>query len=373
MFEDFSHVVTYSKGLRNHSALKYFCGDKLCSAFPTKSARACFIGWGNKDNTSRARKEASQRKVPYYSLEDGFIRSVGLGVDGAESFSLVIDDLGIYYDATRPSRLERILLEHDFAADKELAQKAELAIKLIKEFRVSKYNAVDTEPDFFIEENDRQKILVIGQTAGDMSLAYGFGDTFSTNEMIQAACRENPESEIYVKIHPDVLAGKKKSDLDLKQVPQSCRLITEQVNPIALLEKFAKVYTKTSQMGFEALMLGKECVCFGMPFYAGWGITDDRVDCSRRERALKVSQVFSGAYVLYSRYFNPCLNCESDLIDTIHVMKERSDLKNRSDPIGCLCKRSLEDTFPHKPCSSSQVLKRVKNSIRLNRFFSRHK
>ena len=100
------------------------------------------------------------------------------------------------------------------------------------------------------------------------------------------------------------------------------RVLTRDVNPIALLEKIDKVYTKTSQMGFEALLLGKECVCFGMPFYAGWGLTDDRVECPRRKRKLTVSQVFAGAYILYSRYYNPCIKKETDIIDTIYTIQQ---------------------------------------------------
>ena len=308
-------------------AIKYFWGDKLCFAAHNYGATPCFIGWGNKPNTIKVERAAAQKEIPYFRLEDGFIRSVGLGVQGAASFSLVIDDLGIYYDATRPSRLEKILAEHDFAGDKKLEETAEQAISLIKRFKISKYNATTDLPDSDIADNDRKKILVIAQTAGDMSLEYGLGNSFSTSQIINAALSENPGAEVYLKIHPDVIAGKKKSDLDIKQVPAKCRIITRDINPISLLEKIDKVYTKTSQMGFEALLLGKECVCFGMPFYAGWGLTDDRIKCSRRKRKLTVNQVFAGAYILYCRYYNPYLNKESDIIDTLHTIKKYRDIE----------------------------------------------
>jgi capsular polysaccharide export protein len=42
-------------------------------------------------------------------VEDGFLRSRGLGADLVPPLSLVTDDLGIYYDPTRESRLERLM------------------------------------------------------------------------------------------------------------------------------------------------------------------------------------------------------------------------------------------------------------------------
>ncbi|MGB3209224.1 MAG: hypothetical protein WBB19_00820 [Desulforhopalus sp.] len=332
MLSNFSKVVIFSKGMMNHRAINSFWGDKLCSASEKHDRETCFLGWGNKPNTKKALRAALQNEVPYFRLEDGFIRSVGLGVQGAASFSLVTDDLGIYYDATKPSRLEEILSGHDFSADRELEQKAEQAIDLLIRFKISKYNTTDTLPDGIIAVNDRKKILVVAQTAGDMSLEYGHGYQFSTSHIIDAAFWENPGAEVYLKIHPDVIAGKKKSDFDLAHIPKNCRVITQDVNPIHLLEEVEKVYTKTSQMGFEALLLGKKCVCFGMPFYAGWGLTDDRVTCPRRNRKLTVNQLFAGAYILYCRYYNPFLDKETDIIDTLYTIKRHREIEiaNRS-------------------------------------------
>ena len=47
--------------------------------------------------------------VSVLRMEDGFIRSQGLGSDFHRAASAVLDDLGIYYDAGRPSRLETML------------------------------------------------------------------------------------------------------------------------------------------------------------------------------------------------------------------------------------------------------------------------
>lgn len=289
-----------------------------------------FRGWGRKSTGQFASWCYAKFNGKIRLLEDGFIRSVGLGVDGSPSFSIVEDDVGIYYDATTPSQLENILNTYDFETDTDLMKLANNAIELICKHRISKYNsAPDIEQDYF-DNYGQKRILIVAQTAGDESLHYGLADQFSTDMMIDAAINENPNAAIYLKIHPDALCGKKKSDVDIEMVRKRCILIEENINPISLLEYFDTVYTKTSQMGFEALLLGKKCVCFGLPFYAGWGLTDDRVICRRRVRILKMEEVFAAAYILYTRYYNPYQKRVSDIIDTIHeIVRQRRAQLNR--------------------------------------------
>lgn len=250
-------------------------------------------------------------------LEDGFIRSLGLGVEGSPSFSIVEDDVGIYYDATVPSRLENFLNTHDFEFDLELMQTAKDAIELIKKYHISKYNHAPDIDEFFFPTDGKKRILIIAQRLGDMSLKYGMAEQFSTDKLIHAAHEENPHAHIYLKVHPDVLSGKKHSDIDIEQAKLTCNIICEDVNPISLLKCVDKVYTKTSQMGFEALLLGKECVCFGMPFYAGWGVTSDKLTCKRRTAKRSVEEIFAAAYILYTRYVDPYGKKETDIIGAI--------------------------------------------------------
>jgi capsular polysaccharide export protein len=280
-----------------------------------------FKGWGRKRTGRFALWCHETFGGTITLLEDGFIRSLDLGIKGSPSFSIVQDDMGIYYDATTPSRLEHILQTYDFDSDIALMSKASDAIELIKKHHISKYNhAKDIDKNFFL--SDEKRVLIIAQTAGDSSLQYGRGYEYTTDEMIKKAVEENPDCKIYLKIHPDVLTGKKNSDINIKNIPKDIHIISEDINPISLLKHFIKVYTKTSGMGFEALLVGCECVCFGMPFYAGWGITDDRVSCDRRTRKLSVEEVFAGAYILYTRYVNPYSKKEIDIIETIQTIAE---------------------------------------------------
>ena len=275
-----------------------------------------FKGWGRK-RTGRFAEWCHKRFGGRLTLlEDGFIRSFDLGINGSPSFSIVEDDIGIYYDATAPSRLENILNSYDFAADTSLMADAARAKELLIKHRISKYNnAPDVPDDYFKDEGKR--VLVVAQTAGDASLKYGMLKNYTTDDMIEAAIEENRGAKVYIKIHPDVLSGKKKSDIDIESATRKCAIIEENFNPISLLKHFNKVYTKTSQMGFEALLIGCETVCFGMPFYAGWGVTDDRMKCERRKAKRSVEEIFAAAYILYTRYYNPYRKRPGDIFDTI--------------------------------------------------------
>ncbi len=293
--------------------------------------KSLYYGWGRKKSGLLAIRDARSNGSGFTILEDGFIRSIGLGVNGSESFSMVMDDVGIYYDASMPSKLENILNEYSFSEHAGLMDIAKKAISLIRSMRVSKYNNSGPLPADYFKDSQAEKILIIAQTAGDASLKYGMLKEYTTDEIIKAAIKENPGTPIYIKIHPDVLAGKKKSDVDISRIPKEVKVISEDINPISLLNNFTKVYTKTSQMGFEALMVGCDCVCFGMPFYAGWGLTDDRVECDRRTKGRSLEEVFAAAYILYTEYYNPYTKKPSNVIDTIETIIKYRDRERNTD------------------------------------------
>lgn len=318
-------MIILSHGLKNLPNLNQFL---------SKNNQEIVIGWGNKPNTKKARDYAIKYNLPYWALEDGFLRSVGLGIDGHPPLSLVVDDLGIYYDYSKPSRLEALIM--DAEALQSLLNDASRAIELITEHHLSKYNHIPTAwPANLVVDENRQNILIIDQTAGDMALKYGgvTADTFI--EMVKAAKAENPDATLWIKIHPDVLTGKKQGHLTEYLSDDNVRVLSENINPITLLEKMDKVYTATSQMGFEACLMKKDVVVFGVPWYAGWGLTDDRhVDVAKlrveyRRREASLEEVFAASYLQYCRYLNPYTNERGNIFDVIHYlvdMQRRTEL-----------------------------------------------
>ncbi|MDW7745293.1 capsular polysaccharide biosynthesis protein [Halomonas sp.] len=278
------------------------------------------LGWGLKPTSLKARRLAGQRGIPYISLEDGFLRSWGLGVNGYQPHSLIVDTMGIYYDATRPSDLEQIILEARFSEDE--LKRAEHCMTLIRHYRLSKYNHA---PDRALPPSQQRRVLVVDQTAGDASIHYGLADAERFRSMLEAALDENLEAEILVKVHPDVVAGRKQGHLlDTASQHPRCRLIAEDLNPWCLFDTVDTVHVVTSQLGFEALLAGKRVICHGMPFYAGWGLTDDRTHCTRRNQRRSLLQLFAAAYLRYARYANPYTGQACSLETTIDLIADQS-------------------------------------------------
>ncbi|MBO6936294.1 MAG: capsular polysaccharide biosynthesis protein [Deltaproteobacteria bacterium] len=256
------------------------------------------VGWGAKPNTRRARAIANEAGVPYVALEDGFLRSVMPGVSGEAPLAIVADDLGIYYDATRPSRLERWIADGAFEA-RELDRAAELTSRL-RSTGLSKYNH---QPTLDLGPKTRRRVLVVDQTAGDQSIRLGLCSADFTT-MLRAARDEHPDSEIVVKAHPDVMLGRKNGALGIEA--KGVRWLTVPAHPTSLLAQVDHVYVMTSQLGFEAVLHEVPVTCFGMPWYAGWGLTDDRASVPERrgvERSLE--QLVAAAYLRYARYVDP--------------------------------------------------------------------
>jgi capsular polysaccharide export protein len=277
------------------------------------------IGWGHKSTAARARGIALREALPYLALEDGFLRSVYPGVAGAPPFSIVVDDAGIYYDATTPSHLEN-LLETGGWETPALLKRARRAIDRITKEQLSKYNHAPPL-DKPLPGQGKEKVLVIDQTFGDASVTLGLADADTFKQMLAAALDENPEADLIIKTHPDVLAGKKKGYLtDVGGLSFRVHLLAEEVNPLSLIEKVDRVYTVTSQMGFEALLLGKLVDCFGVPFYSGWGLTHDRQTVGRRTRRRTLEELFAAAYILYPRYINPFTRTAGGIEDVLNYL-----------------------------------------------------
>lgn len=285
------------------------------------------IGWGRKRSGRWAETLAGKAGSGFFLLEDGFLRSMGLGVEGDAPLSLVVDDLGIYYDASRPSRLEGLIRDKYLLAS-HLADARE-AMGLIVQHGLSKYNRNQrVESCGSVFEHDRQHVLVVDQTFGDMAIQYGGASAQSFHMMFEAACREYRDAVIWVKTHPDVLAGKKQGYLTDILKETDIRLISDNLNPVELLRKVDAVYTVTSHLGFEALMQGKHVVTFGLPWYAGWGVSDDRhpkiselQQIGRRTKA-DLLELFAAAYLCYSRYVNPWTGNAGTIFDVIDYLQQ---------------------------------------------------
>ena len=283
------------------------------------------VGWGHKPTAAKARAYAKAKHLPYVALEDGFLRSLDLGVNGAAPVSLTVDPVGVYYDATGPSQIETDIREAQTWFTPEVRDRARRCLDRIVACDLSKYNAAPSVSRGWLEATypecrGKEKILLIDQTRGDASVALGLADESSFRRMTADARAEHPGAAFFVKTHPDVVTGKKDGYLT---AIEGMTVISEPVAPLSFLSEFDAVYAVTSQMGFEALMLAKPVTLYGMPFYAEWGLTQDRgTAVPRRGVARDVVTVFAAAYLKNARYVNPVTGERFELEDAIDFLSD---------------------------------------------------
>lgn len=261
-----------------------------------RNARAdeVVVGWGRKASGRKAVQLAGKAGVPFLLLEDGFLRSVDR--EGSP-LSLTLDDKGIYYDASGPSTLEEQIAEPLNAED---ADRARRLIDDWRRLRLSKYNA---QPDYAGSLPERY-VLVVDQVAGDLSVGSGLADGASFTRMLDCALAENPDATVIVKVHPDVRTRAKAGYFSLMALEAMPRVmvIADACHPVRLIENAEAVYVVTSQVGFEALIWGRPVRAFGMPFFAGWGLTTDELTAPLRRSPVSLEQLVFAALVKYPRY-----------------------------------------------------------------------
>jgi capsular polysaccharide export protein len=278
-------------------------------------------GWGHKPTAAAARQRARRLNVPYVAFEDGWLRSVSAG-PAERPHSLVVDRSGIYYDAGGPSDLETLIAASASNTDPARIARARHGMAMLREQGISKYNEGTwlSETELGLAPGrTRPRVLVIDQTRGDASVDLGGSTADSFRRMLEAAADENPGAEIVVKLHPEVVTGRKQgylADVDRARFV----VVDRTVNPWALIEAVDRFYVVTSQLGFEALMAGRRVSCFGMPFYAGWGLTDDRATTDRRTARPTIEQLFAAAYFDYAVYVNPRTGARVTFEETVAAL-----------------------------------------------------
>lgn len=260
---------------------------QFTSAPPTTSDRPHMV-WAN-----QARDAEGAIRV-----EDGFLRSRGLGAKLVPPLSLVTDDLGIYYDPTRPSRLEELIAQREtLRPDQE--RRAERLVSRLLSDGLSKYNTGQPAPTL----PDGHRILVPGQVEDDASILLGTSGVRTNLELLQTAREANPDAVLIYKPHPDVEAGLREGRIEAEELAD---LILDNCDPASLLPHVNEVWTMTSLLGFEALLRGVQVTTLGAPFFAGWGLTTDlgAVPVRRGARPSLMGLVHA-TLIDYPRYMDP--------------------------------------------------------------------
>ena len=210
----------------------------------------------------------------------------------------MLDDLGIYYDPSRPSRLEHWIGERvKLRADQRA--RAERLIQSLTTQGVTKYNLEGDAPDL----PKGHKILVPGQVEDDASIVKGAGNIRTNLELLRAVRDANPDAVLIYKPHPDVEAGLRAGKADASDLADA---VLEGTSAASILGAVDAVWTITSGMGFEALLRGLPVTTYGAPFYAGWGLTTDLGQVPERRSARPdLAGLVHATLIDYARYYDP--------------------------------------------------------------------
>lgn len=284
-------------------------GASGLETIPSISSSSAFLQWGASESKrrKRLRRNSKNSAAPLFFVEDGFIRSVEIGLKGSPGLSFLIDDLAPYYEAREWSRIE-LTLASEWAISAEQRAEARASIENIRRRRISKYNhAPDYAPIW--QADPRRKILLVDQRNGDQSVSSGLASASTFREMVSDATgMEN--SLVILKRHPDATIGNMASYFSAGNLGPllshpSVTFHDDEINPYSLFDAVDEVWCVTSGMGFEALIAGKRVKVYGAPFYAGWGLTEDRLKLDWRRRTIRsLEEIFYCAYLARSVYFN---------------------------------------------------------------------
>ena len=282
--------LAYGMRLWKRRPLAQFFGEGAGVRFAAQPSEKVTLSWASRaDQTPQAAR-----------VEDGFLRSRGLGAALTPALSLVADDRGIYYDPSRESGLEAIVNAGPPPGGPE---RAAHLIAAIRAAGVTKYNlgGASTLPP----RDGRPRILVPGQVEDDASILLGAGAEKTNLALLRRVRADNPDALVIWKPHPDVLAGLRPGAVADDDLAGLADHIADG-DPAALLGQVDAVWTITSTLGFEALLRGVPVVTLGAPFYAGWGLTRDlgRVPLRRRAHP-DLNALAHACLIAYPRYRDP--------------------------------------------------------------------
>lgn len=263
-------------------------------------------------------------------VEDGFIRSVGLGAGFVPAASLAVDTRGIYYDATRPSDLE-VLLETMELGDEQRDDGAAICREIIAA-RLSKYNLRGKSWHDDLPK-DREIVLVPGQVADDASIKLTLSSTIDTTgaeniniQLLRQARTRNPKACIVYKPHPDVRFGLRAGTVAAREVERYADRVIVDADILSLIDRCDRVETISSLVGFEALLRGKAVTTHGLPFYAGWGLTNDLIRTPRRSRVRTIDELTYIAFSIYTRHVDPLSRKVCSIHDLIaSLIRQRTE------------------------------------------------
>lgn len=264
-------------------------------------------------------------------VEDGFIRSAGLGADCVPPLSIIVDRRGVHFDPNQPSDIEDLLEHGQYPAD--LCQRAAALRAAIVAAGLSKYEQGKSAP-LPRPGGARRHVLVPGQVEDDRAVTSGGALSSNLELLRRARAAVGPDAFVIYKPHPDVLAGHRRGLMTVDEAAAYADHVETAASMAGLIDMVDEVHVNSSLAGFEALIHGKPVTVYGVPFYAGWGLTTDHGPVPARRTARRsLDELVAATYLLYPRYLDPetGLPCPAEvLVQRLAGREVRLDQKARA-------------------------------------------
>ena len=176
---------------------------------------------------------------------------------------------------------------------------------------ITKYNLEPLTPLVW-QRSGQQVLLVVGQVESDASIRLACTFIKTNLGLLQAVRLAYPQAFIVYKPHPDVATGNRAGRLNMQLALQWADHVETHASVVSCINACDALHTMTSLSGFDALLRGKPVTTYGLPFYAGWGLTTDLAgqggdvpSCfARRTRRLSLDELVAGTLLRYPLYWD---------------------------------------------------------------------
>lgn len=244
----------------------------------------------------------------------------------------------VYYNFKKESNIESLLRSNWIPLEQDW-NTANLALQMINKYGITKYSEYPPVPDSVILSASNQNILLVDQPVDDDSVLLGSANEQTFNDMLLYAFDNYQYANIYVKLHPDTIDGKKEGYLKnllkkhgLNDHP-SIHVIDYHCNITSFFHFVQEVFVVSSQVGFEALLRNKNVRCFGMPFYSGWGLTNDMQVLTDPRPQRSTIDIFVALVLQYTLYLNPFTNKKGTILDVLEYIALQQRHSNRKNVV----------------------------------------
>lgn len=313
-FNSSETILFYSSLQKIFNIRKIYYSNQISTSSP-EEIDAVFIlcPYDRKDRINVVKWGIENEKA-IYVLEAGFLSSIYPLGDKEPPLSFHVDSTGgIYLQGDENNEIIDFLNSEEKLNEEQIRAAKEVRETIVSN-GLSKYNFSKRVSDFELGE-----ILVVDQTLNDFSIKLADSDIETFERMMQYVISKHPFDKIFIKVHPEVLLGIRKGNIDIDKykIREGIEFITTNIPLDQLFAGFSEVYTVSSTLGFEALLYGKKVHVFGKCFYGGWGLTVDHVEYTKRNQVRKLEDLIYAIYLRSSFYYDVFLNRNAEPIQAI--------------------------------------------------------